>query len=101
MLEELDRLERWPDVVKDQQRGWIGRSKGASIKFKLAGDANEGKMIEVFTTRPETIFGATYIAVSQDNDELLTDLCKYNMAARNQLHSYKQKIEEEINQDDF
>jgi leucyl-tRNA synthetase len=58
-LENLD----WPESIKESQRNWIGRSEGAEIDFKVPGNSDEHS-IKVFTTRPETIFGATFLAVS-------------------------------------
>lgn len=58
---DLDNVD-YPDRVKIQQRNWIGRSEGAEISFKLA--TGSDKEIKVFTTRPETIFGATFLALS-------------------------------------
>ena len=65
LLAALDRLERWPDKVRLMQKNWIGRSEGLRLKFDLAGDASQG--IEVFTTRPDTLFGASFIALSPDH----------------------------------
>lgn len=61
LLNDLDKLELWPDKVKVMQRNWIGKSIGAEIKFKIS---NEEKYLNIFTTRPDTIYGATFIAVS-------------------------------------
>ena len=64
LLSGLDGLERWPDKVRLMQRNWIGRSPGARLRFAgVDGDAE----IEVFTTRHDTIFGATFIALSPDH----------------------------------
>ena len=61
LLNEIDNLKSWPDRVKTMQKNWIGKSKGATINFKVIdSDYN----IKVFTTRPDTIFGATFIAIS-------------------------------------
>jgi len=63
LLGELDGLD-WPDSIKMLQRNWIGRSTGAAVKFALAGS---GEAIEVFTTRPDTLFGATYMVLSPEH----------------------------------
>ena len=54
----------WPESTKEMQRNWIGKSQGASIFFEIE---NESNKIEIFTTRPETIFGVTFIAISKDH----------------------------------
>ncbi len=58
---EIDNLKNWPEKVKTMQRNWIGKSHGAIINFSLD---NSSEKISVFTTRPDTIFGATFIAIS-------------------------------------
>ncbi len=64
LLSDLNQLENWPEKVKLMQKNWIGMSEGAEIKFKLC----ESKLsIDVFTTRPETIFGATFLALSVEH----------------------------------
>ncbi len=64
LLDALDHLPRWPERVKTMQRNWIGRSEGARLRFQVLGGNEE---IEVFTTRPDTIFGATFLALSPDH----------------------------------
>ncbi len=61
LLDELDHLEEWPEKVRIMQRNWIGRSTGARILFRVEGD---DEPIEVFTTRVDTIYGATYVALA-------------------------------------
>ena len=66
LLTSLDQMKGWPDKVKVMQKNWIGKSQGCEINFKII---NEGKKIskdnlEIFTTRPDTIFGATFCALS-------------------------------------
>lgn len=64
MLEGLDDLD-WEDSIKEMQRNWIGRSEGASVEFKVK-DSEE--KIEVFTTRPDTLFGCTYMVLSPEHE---------------------------------
>jgi leucyl-tRNA synthetase len=66
-LEELD----WPENIKKMQREWIGRSEGAHVRFGLEG--HPGREIEVFTTRPDTLFGATYMVLAPEHP-LVRDL---------------------------
>ena len=61
LLSDLDKLDLWPEKVKVMQKNWIGKSTGAEIDFKII-DHNEE--IKIFTTRPDTIYGATFIAIS-------------------------------------
>ncbi len=65
LIDDLDSLD-WPSHIKDAQRNWIGRSEGALISFKLKSDADSS--IEVFTTRPDTLFGATYIVLAPEHE---------------------------------
>ena len=72
LLEEIDSLE-WPEKIKTMQKNWIGRSVGAEIDFEVEGGAPH---ITVFTTRPDTIYGATFLVVAPEYtalDSLLTD----------------------------
>ena len=72
LLEGLDDID-WPTKIKTMQRNWIGRSQGAEIEFKVDGD---GQIIKVFTTRPDTLFGATFLVLAPEHrlvNELTTD----------------------------
>ena len=72
LLDGLDDLD-WPDSTKEMQRNWIGRSEGATIRFPLANHDDE---LEVFTTRPDTLFGATYMVLAPEHplvDEITTE----------------------------
>ena len=66
LLDKLEKLENWPDKVKLMQKNWIGKSFGCEINFQID-KKNENEKIKVFTTRPDTIFGASFIAVSIDH----------------------------------
>ncbi|MDP4468559.1 leucine--tRNA ligase [Staphylococcus hyicus] len=63
LLEDLETLD-WPESIKDMQRNWIGRSEGAKVSF---GIENSDASIEVFTTRPDTIYGATFLVLSPEH----------------------------------
>ena len=64
LLEGLDRLPEWEHSIKEMQRHWIGRSEGSSVKFQIT---DLGFQIEVFTTRPDTLFGATYMVLAPEH----------------------------------
>jgi leucyl-tRNA synthetase len=71
LLDDLDLLD-WPEKVKTMQRNWIGRSRGAHVDFALPGD----RLVKVFTTRPDTLFGATYMVLAPEHelvDEIVGD----------------------------
>ncbi len=63
LADDLDRVD-WPDSVKAMQRNWIGRSEGAQVRFPVSGS---GDPIDVFTTRPDTLFGATYMVLAPEH----------------------------------
>jgi leucyl-tRNA synthetase len=66
LLDDLDRLD-WPDKIKTMQRNWIGRSHGARVRFPVQTAIGGQAGIEVFTTRPDTLFGATYMVLAPEH----------------------------------
>ncbi len=66
LLQDLDQLEDWPEKVLVMQRNWIGKSVGAQIRFQVAN--SQGLSIDIFTTRLDTIFGATFIVLSPEHE---------------------------------
>jgi leucyl-tRNA synthetase len=77
LLDDLDDLD-WPEHVKEMQRNWIGRSTGAEVDFPVASpmEGHAGETLRVFTTRPDTLFGATYMVIAPEHpaaDTIVTD----------------------------
>jgi len=66
LLADLEGLD-WPESIKEMQRNWIGRSEGATVRFQVSG---VGCQLEVFTTRPDTLFGATYMVLAPEHKDL-------------------------------
>ena len=71
LLEGLKELEDWPEKVRLMQENWIGKSAGLQFRFRLAQPVDGNDAIEVFTTRPDTIFGASFVAVAPDHPTAL------------------------------
>ena len=68
LLDAIDRLDRWPDRVRLMQQNWIGRSEGAEVSFRLTrASPDSSDSITVFTTRPDTLFGASFLAVAANH----------------------------------
>ena len=68
LLEDIDKLEGWPDSVKTMQKNWIGKSEGAILKFKVK--EIDGLEIPVYTTRPDTVHGITYLVVAPEYKDI-------------------------------
>ncbi|KKR48747.1 MAG: Leucyl-tRNA synthetase [Candidatus Magasanikbacteria bacterium GW2011_GWC2_40_17] len=66
LLQGLDNLPEWEESIKEMQRNWIGKSEGALVTFKLKAGGQE-ESLEVFTTRPDTLFGATYVVLTPEH----------------------------------
>ena len=64
LLDDLDELEHWPDQVRTMQRNWIGKSRGVNMCFKLAEPVADHQSFEVYTTRPDTLMGVTYLTLA-------------------------------------
>ncbi len=94
LLNDLNKLTDWPEPVKLMQKNWIGKSRGLNIKFKLS-ESNE--TLTVFTTRPDTIFGVSYIAISI-NHSIARELSNNNPDIKRFIEKYqKLTLSEEAN----
>jgi leucyl-tRNA synthetase len=85
LLDGLDKVD-WTDSLKEVQRNWIGRSEGASVNFKIKGHPD---LIEVFTTRPDTLYGATFMVLAPDHNlvqQITTD------ENRNEIEAYIESV---------
>ena len=104
LLDDLDQLEgRWPAKVLNMQRNWIGRSRGAEVEFEIEGRSEK---VPVFTTRPDTLHGATFMVVAPDSDlaaelaagaspEVRMAFAEYLAAAQKQTEIERQSTERE------
>ena len=93
LIDELDALD-WPEGIKLLQRNWIGRSEGARVVFDLANDPESS--IEVFTTRPDTLFGATYMVLAPEHplvDRITTEEQREDVANYQKACSTKSEME--------
>ena len=96
LLDGLDDLD-WPEGVKNQQRHWIGKSQGATVYFQIA-DSDQ-LQFEIYTTRPDTLFGATYCVIAPEHpllEKIVSDDCKekvvkYATEAKNKLDRVRQE----------
>ncbi len=86
LLEDLEDLD-WPEAIKEQQRHWIGKSIGASVFFNIA---DSDKQIEVYTTRPDTLFGAQYMVLSPEH-ELVDEIT--TLEQKESIANYKKEVE--------
>lgn len=99
LLADLDELD-WPENIKEMQRNWIGRSEGAEVSFKLENSSEE---IRVFTTRPDTLFGATYMVLAPEHklvEQITTNDCKVAVENYREQTALKSDLERtELNKD--
>ena len=99
LLEDIDNLD-WPEKIKTMQRNWIGKSKGAEIEFEVAEGNAKGEKIKVFTTRPDTLFGATFLTIAPEHpllDTLVNDLTKDKVEEYKKESLKKTEIERQEN----
>ena len=97
MLDDLNHMNGWNDHVKELQRGWIGRSYGAQIDFQIRvyeGDKVVQEMpIKIFTTRPDTIFGVSFVALAHDSS-MVKELLKANFDNWIDQNAYERYLEQ-------
>src|SRR5690348_13823841 len=95
LIEELEPLN-WPEGIKLLQRNWIGKSEGVEVDFPVAGPPDRVERIRVFTTRPDTLYGATYMVLAPENplvDRLTTNEHRDSVAAYRAEISAKSDLE--------
>jgi leucyl-tRNA synthetase len=103
LLDDLDKLPNWPEQVKTMQRNWIGKSRGVEMRFDLAQPVGEHTAFEIYTTRPDTIMGVTYVSLAaehpiakylaQNNSELANFIaqCKVQSVAEADMATMEKK----------
>ncbi|MBI3018996.1 MAG: leucine--tRNA ligase, partial [Deltaproteobacteria bacterium] len=91
LLKDLEKLD-WPEKVKLMQTNWIGRSEGAEVLFELMGGDGKKYPVTIFTTRPDTLFGATYMVLAPEHP-LVLKLC--NSKKKKEVESYIKKVSQE------
>lgn len=97
LLEDLEELD-WSESIKDMQRNWIGKSKGAEVAFEIEGHA--GSSLTVFTTRPDTLFGATYCVLAPEH-ELVAKIATAEQAAAVKAYQDKAATKSDLERTDL
>ncbi|OWZ18199.1 Leucine-tRNA ligase [Phytophthora megakarya] len=95
LLDDLDKLNKWPDAVKRMQAAWIGRSQGSKVEFQVVLDAPDGAKpipLTVFTTRVDTIFGVSFVSMAPDTVEVEALLPHVSAAQRADVDAYVAKV---------
>ena len=101
LLADIDNLD-WPEKIKTIQRNWIGKSEGAEVEFKIADGKAKGEKIKVFTTRPDTIFGVTFLTIAPEHElleKLSTDLTREKLEEYKKESLKKSEIERQENKE--
>jgi len=96
LLDDLEEVD-WPESIKDMQRNWIGRSEGAQVKFTVA---NTNQDFEVFTTRPDTLFGATYCVLAPEH-KLVDEITSPEQRAAVEAYLEKVKMKSDLERTDL
>ena len=101
LLADIDNLD-WPEKIKTMQRNWIGKSEGAEVEFEIADGEAKGEKIKVFTTRPDTIFGVTFLTIAPEHElleKLSTDLTREKLEEYKKESLKKSEIERQENKE--
>ena len=101
LLADIDNLD-WPEKIKTMQRNWIGKSEGAEVEFEIADNEAKGEKIKVFTTRPDTIFGVTFLTIAPEHElleKLSTDLTREKIEEYKKESLKKSEIERQENKE--
>lgn len=101
LLADIDNLD-WPEKIKTMQRNWIGKSEGAEVEFEIADNEAKGEKIKVFTTRPDTIFGVTFLTIAPEHElleKLSTDLTREKVEEYKRESLKKSEIERQENKE--
>ena len=101
LLADIDELD-WPEKIKTMQRNWIGKSEGAEIEFEIADGNAKGEKIKVFTTRPDTIFGVTFLTIAPEHsllEKLSNDLTHEELDKYKKESLKKSEIERQENKE--
>lgn len=101
LLADIDNLD-WPEKIKTMQRNWIGKSTGAEIEFEVVEGNAKGKKIKVFTTRPDTLFGVTFLTVAPEHpllDKLVNSLTEDKVEDYKRESLKKTEIERQENKE--
>ncbi len=100
LLADLDQLD-WPEKIKTMQRNWIGKSEGAEVEFEVV-DGADARKIKIFTTRPDTIYGATFLVLAPEHplvNELTNELTRPEVDKYRQEAMKKSEIERQENKE--
>lgn len=100
LIDDLEALD-WPESIKAMQRNWIGRSEGANVRFKLApGYGSAGDTIEIFTTRPDTLFGASYMVVAPEHP-IVEKITTHAQSVAVKAYADKAKLKSDLERTDL